>query len=242
MENNLINKTKYMEQTKSSRPLLSTGAAIALGLSAIIITVIIVAGVVVLRGVDIVETLESLDINVTGEVSEEQGEMQVNVEINQPISSGEINWNNMSFLNVVSLAKNAGLDGEVMLDQPITISETLDLNGDRLTDAVFSGIGGNAGVSFILLNSNGQPTVAQQQSRLGFVGPVALYQVGRVGTSMGYELLPEENGYYILEKRLDQTTESLACYSLDVLVWNESTEIFEYNQVLSDQYYTQECS
>ncbi|MBP6925744.1 MAG: hypothetical protein KBC22_01655 [Candidatus Pacebacteria bacterium] len=224
-----MHEAMYSQPIKQNRG-LSTGAAIALGLSAIIVTAIIVGGIIILRGVDVLETL---DINVSGEIA--QGQEGVT----------NINWQNIPSDDIVALVQGADID--VMLEQPISLSTSIDLTGDGVEDAVFNGIGGNAGVSFILINDNGQPIIAQQRDESGRISPVALEQVGRAAVAMGYELLPAENGYYILERGLDQSQDNsefsnFVCEALDVYVWNESMRLFEWNQQLSDQYYTQECS
>lgn len=246
-EERLASRINYVRESRSSsrRPLLSTGAAIALGLSAIIVTAIIVAGVVFTRGANFLETLETLDINVTGEVTEEQGDMQVNVDINQETQTGvDIDW---SSVDIVSLMQAEGIDGEVYLPS-FGFSESVDLTGDGLSDAIFGGHGGNAGIALIVINNESQPEIAYQKDQLGFISPVRLYSVGRVAASLGYQLLPEENAYYTVEKLADheaydpQGGTVFVCENFSAYVWDEMARMFEYNQALSDQYYAQECS
>jgi hypothetical protein len=232
-----MHEAMYSQPIKQSRG-LSTGAAIALGLSAIIVTAIIVGGIIVLRGAHL---LENLDIKVSGDVNDGREDVRVNVGMNTT------NWQNVPPADIVALVQDAGLEGEIMLEQPIRFSAALDLTGDGVEDAVFNGAGGNASVSFIVIDDNGELVIAEQRNRLGMIGPVTLYQIGRVAVSVTYEFLPEINGFYTLSRILDQSQDNsqssnFTCEALDVYVWNQSMRLFEWNQQLSDEYYTKECS
>jgi len=232
-----------MEQTKSSRPLLSTGAAIALGLSAIIVTVIIVGGVIVLRGVDIIETLETLDINVTGDVDDEQGEMQVNAGFNQELIVENFNWELVPLQDVVATVQSF-TGGVVQGSEGAVFVEAIDLTGDGISEGIFSLPGFNDNVVAVMRKVGNGYTLARMVENPDHPSFALLHQLGGVQYSVGYGLLPEINGFYILNKSLDQSLSppAFTCNSLTVFQWSDMEESFVMNSIHRDQYYAQECS
>lgn len=231
----------YQQTSPSQQPErrgMSVGTALVLGISGIIIAAIVIGGLIALRGLQIAENLE---VTVTEEGTE------TTIEVNEKEQEArDFDWENISEQTLAGLVGGANLG--LMPGSYGQFVETRDVTGDGIPEGIFTGAGGNAGITFILRDINGSPRVAQQRDSFGNIQPVALYSIGRVAVSVGYEFLPEQNGYVVIQKKLNQTEEGVdpagfQCEEngVNVYTWDTSTELFEWNQALTEQYTLTEC-
>jgi hypothetical protein len=226
----------YQQQTPQPRRRgMSVGTALVLGISGIVITAIIIGGLVALRWL---QTTGGVDITIT----EDGTETVVEVSTDEK----DFDWEDVSEETLAGLVGGANLG--LMPGSYGQFVDTRDVTGDGQPEGIFTGAGGNAGITFILRDVDGSPRVAQQRDSSGNIQPVALYSIGRAAVSVNYEFLPEQNGYVVMQKKLDQTEEGVdpkgfTCEEngVNVYAWDPSTELFEWNQALTEQYTAQEC-
>jgi hypothetical protein len=157
------------------------------------------------------------------------------------------NWKNVSendFVNLVSKEADAFFEKEFGLE----LSDEIDLTGDGINEAVVSGNGGNNGVSFVLKKEGGNTIVLKQKEKDGSISPVALYEVGRVMVNVNFKLLPSEHGFYTASMIFDESannteTSHFICdeESINAYAWNETTQMFEWNQTLTTKYTKEVC-
>ncbi len=151
------------------------------------------------------------------------------------------NWQSVSSSSAYTLATNSGV--YLSPGSSVSLSQSVDLNGDGIDEGVFSGDGGNSGITFILIrDANGQNVVAKQKNKDGTINAVNLLSVGRVMVSEGYKLLPLEKGFYTVSKSNDGES-GFVCKSdgLNAYSWNTSTKLFEWNQSMTTRYTSEVC-
>lgn len=179
-------------------------------------------------------------LSVTADVNIAQLDTSVTTAVpvvsNQPLVNSGGGQNNCQSINTntaYQLATSAGIYLEP--DFGVSLVQSVDLTNDGIPECIFSGNGGNNGITFILRNN----VVVNQKNQNNTIGPVQLLSVGRVMVSEGYELLPQHNGYYTISKSLsDEMTGSYVCNQngVHVYTWNNITNLFEWNQSLTTSY------
>ncbi len=152
-------------------------------------------------------------------------------------------WQSISSSSTYNLATTAGVS--LSPGSSVSLSQSLDLTGDGIDEGVFSGDGGNSGMSFIVMKDlNGQNVLAKQKNKNGSISVVQLLSVGRAMVSESFKLIPEHNGFYTISKSNDSEGMGFNCNTdgVNVYSWNNSTKLFEWNQSLSLVYTEQECN
>jgi hypothetical protein len=158
---------------------------------------------------------------------------------NPPIAGGEgSNCESINSSTALQLATSAG----IYLEQDFGVSfvQAVDLTGDGSSECVFSGNGGNNGITFIVKNG----VILRQKDKNNNINPVQLLTVGRVMFSEGYDFLPQNNGYYTISKSLaDEISGEYICNEngLNAYIWNNATSLFEWNQSLTTSYTNSQC-
>lgn len=168
---------------------------------------------------------------------------------NSPVTSNPVipistnpNWSSVSSLSAYTLATSDGI--YLSSASGVRLSESVDLNGDGIDEGVFSGDGGNSGVTFILMkDDDGQSVAAKQKNKDGTISSVNLSSVGRAMFSESFKLIPEQKGFYTVSKSNDGQGGNFECdlNSVNAYSWNASTKLFEWNQSLTAKYINQEC-
>lgn len=154
-------------------------------------------------------------------------------------------WQSHSSEYLLGVATNAGLYLEP--GSGVSLSQMVDLTGNGIDEAIFTGNGGNNGASFIMIKGDdGKSYVAKQKYKDGTIGPVQLTAIGRVMVSEGYKLLPNENGFYTVSKSnvsTDGETSNFKCNvnGVNAYKWNASTKMFEWNQSMTTKYTAEVC-
>lgn len=129
----------------------------------------------------------------------------------------------------------------------INLTQSIDLTGDGVTEGIFSGNGGNNGLSLILLQESNNIKLAQQKNKDGTISFVQLESVGRVNFSNTWKLIASEKGFYTIAKERVNQTENyegeMVCgeNGFQAYQWNPATKLFEYSQSLTQKYISQEC-
>lgn len=182
--------------------------------------------------------------------SQNQSSEQVRFNSNQQAPtqavSKNINWKSVSISTIENLAKKSNLlmEGDLRLS-----TESYDLTGDGSIEGIYSFPSGNSDTTIIALaNSDGSTSLAKMKEKNGSIGIVGLYSVGRVSHSISYKFLPNERGFYVISKDLDENADNsefshLICGSNGVSAyqWNPKTNIFEYSTALTERYTAIEC-
>lgn len=125
-----------------------------------------------------------------------------------------------------------------------TFSDSMDLTGDGIAEGIFTGNGGNNGLTIILIrNSDGTIVAARQKNRDGSIQAVSLLDVGRVMVQEGYKLLPAQHGFYTESLHNDEDGGNFVCNTngVNAYVWNSSTRLFQWNQALTTQSTAEVC-
>lgn len=151
-------------------------------------------------------------------------------------------WQSHSSDYLLGVATNAGLYLEP--GSGVSLSQMVDLTGNGIDEGVFTGNGGNNGASFIMImGDDGKSYVAKQKEKDGSINPVYLVSVGRVMVSEGYELLPNEQGFYTVSKVNNEESGNFTCKQEGVKAykWNASSKLFVWNQAMTDKYNTEVC-
>lgn len=152
-------------------------------------------------------------------------------------------WRAMSSVDLLTISskENLGLSA-------ITLTQTVDLTGDGIDEGIFTGNGGNSGVTFFLIKNDTTISVARQKNKDGSIHPVALEYVGRAMVSENFKLLPSEKGFYTVSLSFDEDADSsdsshFKCNtnSVQAYQWNSSTKLFEWNQALTTKYTAEVC-
>ena len=163
-----------------------------------------------------------------------------------PTSLKSINWKSVPISTIENLAKKANLsmEGDLRLS-----TESYDLTGDGSIEGIYSFPSGNSDTTIIALaNSDGSTSLAKMKEKNGSIGIVVLYSVGRVSHSISYKFLPNERGFYVVSKDLDESADNsefshLICgdNGVSAYQWNSKVGLFEYNSTLSAKYTAIEC-
>jgi hypothetical protein len=153
-------------------------------------------------------------------------------------------WDRLSkneMVDIVSGEKDAYFETELGLN----FSEEMDLTGDGIPEAIIEGNGGNNGVSFILIkNDKNDISIAKQKNKDGTISTISLLSVGRAMVSEGFELAPNDKGFYTVSKYYDEKIEKFKCNpdnGLSFYSWNTQTNLFEWDSVLTKKYTTEVC-
>ncbi len=152
-------------------------------------------------------------------------------------------WQAISSSVLLNLATAQGIGLES--GSAVQLSEMIDITGDGLDEGIFTGNGGNSGMTFIMTrDSNGNNIIAKQKDRNGTIGPVQLLSVGRVMVSESYKLLPSIKGYYTVSKSNDGESGNFECNvnGLNAYSWNSSTKLFEWNSGYTTTYTAEVCN
>ncbi len=160
------------------------------------------------------------------------------------VQSTIFDWKSLSSSDVFKIASKIP-DLQFYPEVPIELSAVADLTGDGIPEGVFTGDGGNNGLSIILskTNESGTITLLQQKDQYGTVGPVTLLSVGRAMINEGYQLLPEEHGFYTVSRSYDPDGDYFICNEsgVNAYIWNSSTKLFEWNKSYSEKYTSEAC-
>jgi hypothetical protein len=160
------------------------------------------------------------------------------------------NWNQYTKAQLGTIVSGSNPDLYYEKDYGLTLSQTVDFNGDGATEAVVTGNGGNNDVSFILMR-NGDGVIRPTSMRLkdGTITPVALYQIGRVQVNENFKLLPAEHGFYTASLSLDESSEysmgsNFVCRqdSVNGYQWDSQIGLFAWSQALTAKYTAQVCN
>lgn len=150
-------------------------------------------------------------------------------------SDTSFDWKTLSQKDILSL-----IPIETFVPESgIGLTKTVDLTGDGINEAVFTGNGGNNNLSIIIMrNSDNTFSVANEKNKNGSINPVELYEIGRVMVQEKFELLPSEHGFYTISLSYDQNTEKFECKEngVNAYIWNDMTKLFEWNQSLTLKY------
>jgi len=151
------------------------------------------------------------------------------------------NWQSVTSSSAYTLATNA----EIYLSSgsAVQLSQSVDLTGDGIDEGVFTGDGGNSGMTFILMKDvNGQNVLAKQKNKDGTISVIQLLGVGRVRVSESFKFVPEERGYYTISKSNDGESD-FVCNpdGVNAYSWNTSTKLFEWNQSMTTKYTAEVC-
>lgn len=161
---------------------------------------------------------------------------------NQTNTTNSFNWSSVSnskFAEIVSKDK----DLYFIPEEGLKLTQTVDLTGDGIDEAIVSGNGGNSNVSFILMiDKAGNISVAKQKEKEGTTLAVSLVEVGRVNYQGIFKLLPEEHGFYTAYlTATDINKYGCDSGSVNAYVWSSTTRLFEWNQALTTKYTAQVC-
>ncbi len=171
-------------------------------------------------------------------------DLKESVEVKNSVSNSDVikEWKSFKTdeLQKIALAENIFLEKE----SGIGLSETVDLTGDGLDEAIFVGNGGNNNLGFIMTkNSDGTNSVLKNKEREGMIYPVLLLSVGRVRVNEQYKLLPAEHGFYTSSMSYDEKADKFTCNQngVNAYSWSIKTKIFEWNKTLTDKYTKEVC-
>lgn len=169
---------------------------------------------------------------------------------NQPANQSKLSnatvvaeWKSLTSNELLAIANEE--DMYLEKDFGVKLSETIDLTGDGIDEGIFTGNGGNNGASFIMIKGNdGKSFVAKQKNKDGTINQVYLVEIGRVMFSEGFELVPNEYGFYTISKINNEESGNFSCKpnGVNAYSWNTSIKMFEWNQVMTTKYTTQVCS
>ncbi len=215
---------------------------------------VLVIGILILGYLFIKQKDKVADTDLGFEFSEETNSSANSTNQNPPITSNppttstpttppptNPNWQSVSSSSAYTLATNSGV--YLSPGSSASLSQSVDLNGDGIDEGVFSGDGGNSGITFILIRDvNGQSVVAKQKNKDGTINAVNLLSVGRVMVSEGYKILPLEKGFYTVSKSNDGES-GFVCNAdgLNAYSWNSATKLFEWNQNMTTRYTAEVC-
>lgn len=152
-------------------------------------------------------------------------------------------WQAISSSVLLNLATAQGIGLES--GSAVQLSEMIDITGDGLDEGIFTGNGGNSGMTFIMTrDSSGNNVIAKQKDRNGMIGPVQLLSVGRAMVSESYKIVASIKGYYTVSKSNDGESGNFECNvnGLNAYSWNSSTKLFEWNSGYTTTYTAEVCN
>lgn len=156
------------------------------------------------------------------------------------------NWSTLPGDETWYLIDQAGIYFEK--DFGVHFSQSVDLTGDGIPEGIFDGNGGNNTAATILISNSDGVSVAKAKNKNGTISPVYVYSVGRVAVNENYKFIPNENGFYMVSKSLDENADNsdsshfiCASGAVSAYQWNPKTSLFEWNSALTAKYTTIEC-
>jgi len=141
----------------------------------------------------------------------------------------DFSWDDFD-ISTLDIGVQDGFEGAL----PI-YSDSLDLTGDGIPEAIFRGPSSNHDAT-IILQRDTQDNVKrlQEKTASGEVVPVYLFQVARAVVSADYEFLPS-SGYYRVSRSLDEDGRVFVCDHFEVYTWEQSQQMFVFNDMQTQE-------
>lgn len=134
-----------------------------------------------------------------------------------------------------------GLDAQDGFEDALPkYSESIDLTGDGIPEAIFRGPSSNHDAVIILQrDSQGNVRRLEEQNTSGAIVPVYLFQVARAVVTADYDFLA--NGYYRVSRSLDENGRIFICDHFEVYVWNENQNMFLFSEQQTQAQSIEKC-
>ncbi len=166
------------------------------------------------------------------------------------VQCSQINWQaSLPQIQNVLTAEFGQIVGQAF---PVSIIEEVDLSGDGCTEVIVTT--GNTGAYTaeytILREENGNPIITELKEDSGQVVSVSIGSGASVRNQVGYKTLPQQNGFYTVQKNYDYQEQSntpdlleiLADCDVNAYIWNSTTKLFEFDSNLAQSVAPTVCS
>jgi|GEM_PF-5772131 len=147
----------------------------------------------------------------------------------------EFSWEDLD-INVLGITAADEFEGALP-----KYSESIDVTGDGILEAIFRGPSSNHDAA-IILQKDSQGNVKRLQEKIpsGEVAPVYLFRVARAVVNTDYGFLAP-TGYYRVSRSLDENGRLFVCDHFEVYIWDSLSGYFIFDLVQSQTLFASMC-
>jgi hypothetical protein len=149
-------------------------------------------------------------------------------------------WKAISLEKVWSLIETKK-DVFFLKDFGIKLINTFDITGDGIVDAVYQGNGGQNEAIILLTYKDNNIDFLEYKTKDGNIYPVYLVSYQHASGAADYKILPDEHAFYETTSYVSSGSDDSVQFvcrkdSFATYQWNPNTNLFEYNQLLTQKY------